>query len=163
MRQVRDFSLALPMKASACCLVPLILISSAFAQPATATKAPAPKLANSAVYDWKDLKVETRATGERRAVFDNPTETLANFECHITTLKAGEISGAPHAHPGVEEATFVKEGMVEVWANEKRQTVGPGSVFYFASKDLVTIKNVGTTPATYVVFSIRAKAPGAQK
>ena len=150
------------MKSSACFCISVWLAPFAFAQPATATKAPAPKLAQSAVYDWKDLTAETRPTGKRRAVFDNPTETLANFECHITTLKAGEMSGAPHPHPGVEEATFVKEGTIEVWANEKRQTVGPGSVFYFAPKDLVAIKNVGTTPATYVVFAIRAKAPGAQ-
>lgn len=142
-------------------LAVLVLIPSltlaALAQTPAVPKAPAPKLTDSAVFDWNNLKAEQRANGERRAVFDNPTATLANLECHVTTLKVGETSGAAHAHPGVEEATFVKEGTVEVWMNERHQTIGPGSVFYFAPKDLVAIKNVGTTPATYVVFAIRAQ------
>ena len=108
----------------------------------------------------EDLPVEQRPNAERRAVFDNPTATLANLECHITTLKAGETSGPAHAHNAnglVEEVTFVKEGTVDVWMNERHQTIGPGLVFYFAPKDSVTIKNAGNTPATYVVISVRTK------
>jgi mannose-6-phosphate isomerase-like protein (cupin superfamily) len=136
-------------------------VAATLAQAPAAPKPPAPKQTNSAVYDWNNLKAETRPNGERRPVFDSPTETLANFECHITTLKAGENSGPAHTHT-VEEATFVKEGTVEIQINETRQTIGPGSVFYFAAKDSVAIKNVGPGPATYVVFSIRAQpaAPG---
>ena len=143
------------MKTILCLIASVAFVSLVVAQAPAAAKTPGPKLINSAVYDWNDLKPQQRPNGERRAVFDNPTETLANFECHITTLKVGENSGPAHTHT-VEEATFVKEGTVEVLINDTKRTIGPGSVFYFAAKDAVAIRNVGATPATYVVFSIRA-------
>lgn len=150
------------MKSLACLFALLSLAPLAAAQaPAAPAKAPAPKL-GSAVFDWNNLKPEERANGQRRAVLDNPTETLSRLECHITTLKPGESSGPAHAHPGVEEITFVKDGTVEVGINDTKQTIGPGSVFYFASKDLGAIRNVGAGPATYVVVSIRV-APAAAK
>lgn len=142
------------MKSPTCLLAFVLFASLVAAQ----TPAPAIKLQNSATFDWNDLKVEVRPNGERRAVFDNPTATLNRFECHITMLGVGKDSGPAHAHPGVEEATFVNEGTVEISVNDTKRTVGPGSVIYFASKDLVALRNVGATPATYVVFSIRVAA-----
>jgi mannose-6-phosphate isomerase-like protein (cupin superfamily) len=145
------------MKIPACVLGLLCVASIGLSQTANPVKA---KMMESTVFDWKDLKSETRPNGERRAVFDNPTASLANLECHVTTLKVGETSGAAHPHNTgglVEELTVVKEGTVEVWMNDRHQTIGPGSVFYFAPKDSVAIKNVGATPATYVVISIRAQ------
>ncbi len=153
-------TLRFPMKTLACFLSAVSLTTFALAQAPAGPKPLAPKMTESTVFDWKDLKVEQRPNAERRAVFDNPTVSLSNLECHITTLKVGESSGAAHPHNTnglVEEVTFVKEGTVEVTMNERHQTIGAGSVFYFAPKDSVAIKNVGATPATYVVISVRAQ------
>jgi len=138
----------------------LSIVTLAVAQTHAAPKPPAAKMTESTAVDWKDLKAEARPNGERRAVFDNPTVSLANLECHITTLKVGESSGAPHTHDTnglVEEVTVLKEGTVELTMKDRKQTIGAGSVFYFAPKDLTGIRNVGSTPATYVVISIRAQ------
>jgi quercetin dioxygenase-like cupin family protein len=144
------------MKIPSCLLALVSLASVAAAQTPAPAAAPAMKMKNSAIFDASDLKAEERPNGQRRGVFDNPTETLTRFECHVTTLGVGQNSGPAHAHPAVEEATFVKEGTVEITVNnDPKRTVGPGSVIYFASKDLVALRNAGSTPATYVVFTIR--------
>src|ERR1700677_3604434 len=45
---------------------------------------------HSCVFNWADLKAVPTRMGERRTVFDAPTPSLAEFECHITTLNPGE-------------------------------------------------------------------------
>jgi quercetin dioxygenase-like cupin family protein len=148
------------MKISSCLVVFISLASLVAAQTTPATMAPARKMQDSAVFDASAYKPEQRPNGQRSAVFDNPTDLLSRFECHVTTLPVGQNSGAAHTHPAVEEATVVQQGTVEVSINnDPKRTVGPGSVIYFASKDLVALRNVGSTPATYVVFSIRVAPP----
>ena len=130
--------------------------------PAAAPKLPAARLTESLILDWNDLKAEPKPNGERRSAFDNPTLTLANFECHITTLNAGEVSGPAHTHDTpdkIEEAILLKEGTLEVQINGTKKTVSAGAVIYFAPKDLTAVKNVGKTPAVY--FVIGAVAPAA--
>jgi mannose-6-phosphate isomerase-like protein (cupin superfamily) len=125
-----------------------------------APKPPAPKLIDSLVIDWKDLKAEAKPNGERRAAFDNPTATLADFECHITTLNPGQASGTAHRHDTdgkIETAILLKEGTVEVSINDSKRTVSDGAVIYFAPKDLVAVTNVGKTPAVYFVVSARVE------
>lgn len=150
------------MKTIPCLVALLSLASIALGQTPAASNVPGPskptpgKLGSS-IFDWKDLKVEERPNGVRRAVFNSATETLGNFECHITTLNVGADSGAPHAHTG-EEAIFVQSGVVEVTINDTKKTVGAGSVLYYAGKDLTATRNPGPGPVTYIVFSIHAKA-----
>ncbi|WP_217275307.1 hypothetical protein [Hymenobacter sp. BRD128] len=62
----------------------------------------------SSVYEWTALKATPTRVGEKRQVFDSPTETL---EKHVTTLKPGEFAHPPHQHPE-EELTIVREGTV---------------------------------------------------
>ena len=147
-------------------ILTLCSFASVFVAQTTPTpKAPAAKMTESTIFDWKDLKPEARPNGERRGAFDNPTVTLANFECHVTTLKVGEVSGAAHAHltpTPVEEAILIKEGTVEIEINGTKRTVEAGSVIYFAPKDLTALHNVGKTPATYFVISVRAPVPAAK-
>ncbi len=153
------------MKLLAQLIVSLLFSSIVVAQPAAPAKSPAPKLVNSVVYDFKDMKVEARPTGERRAAFDNPTVTLGNFECHVTTLKVGEMSGVAHAHDTpslVEETILIKDGTVEVEINGAKQIAGSGSVIYFAPKDRTALRNVGKAPAVYFVLAVQA-APTASK
>ena len=125
----------------------LSLGAMATAQPATAAKTPVA----SAVFSWDALPVKPTKVGERRDVFDGPTRTLANLECHITTVNPGEAPHAAHRHPD-EEMLFVKEGTIEVTINGVARPAGPGSVVFFASGDLHGIRNTGSAPATYYVL-----------
>lgn len=126
--------------------------------PTAPASAPAakPKL-GSTVFEWDKLTVLPRPNGERRDVADNPTATLGTFECHITTLKVGAVSHAPHRHPQ-EELIFVKEGQVEAHINGQTQICGPGSTFFFATNDAHALRNAGDAPATYWVVNLATPA-----
>ena len=113
---------------------------------------PKPELLGSQVFDWKDMVAKPNATGEVRTVVRAPTVTLDELEIHITTLKPGLASHAPHQHPN-EEMLIVREGTVEALVNGQLKRVGPGSIIFQASNTLHNIKNVGDVPATYHVIN----------
>ena len=111
----------------------------------------------STVFKWEDFVVKPTGNGVRRDVVDLPTATFAKFESHITTLNAGNMSHAPHKHPQ-EEFIILKEGILDVSINGNVQRAETGSILFFASNDLHNVTNVGTTPATYLVFNVRTAA-----
>lgn len=113
------------------------------------------QLMSPVAFDWNTINAVATKTGERRQFFNSTTSTLDNLECHVSTLNPGESAHAPHKHPE-EEMTIVKEGTVEVLVNGELKRVGPGSVVFQAANQLHSIKNVGTTPATY--FAIKWKS-----
>jgi XRE family transcriptional regulator, regulator of sulfur utilization len=135
-------------------LLPLAVRAQA---PAAAPAAPKIEMKTSAVFDWKNLVAKENPNGQRRVVFDGPSAKMDELECHITTLKPGQTSGTPHTHLD-EELTVVNAGTVEVIINGRSQTIGPGSVFYFAPQDTVGIRNPGPKPATYTVFKMTVHA-----
>jgi quercetin dioxygenase-like cupin family protein len=143
-------------------LIALALPVAVRGQTAPAAKPPTPMM-TSMVFDWNALTPTPWPTGQRRMVFDGPSVKMAKLECHITTLNAGQISGAPHKHSN-EELTIVNDGTLEVSINGKTQTVGKGSVFYFAPQDLAGIRNPSSEPATYTVIemTVPADAPAAK-
>lgn len=105
----------------------------------------------SAVYDWEKLQPMQVSNGVRRVVFDGPTTTLDKINCHITTLNPGQQSGEPRLHLQ-EEVIIVKEGIIEATFDGHTQTVGPGSVIFFASHATTCLRNPGKVPATYTVI-----------
>lgn len=105
---------------------------------------------HSSFFNWADLKVAPTKMGERRAVFDVPTPTLANLECHITTLNPGESPHAPHRHAD-EELMIVKEGTLAAIQGERTNTVAAGGIIFEASNELHGLINIGTNRATYWV------------
>jgi len=109
----------------------------------------------SSAFEWTTLKATPTKVGEKRAVFDSPTETLDNLEMHVTTLNPGEFAHPPHQHPE-EELTIVREGTVEALVNGERKRLGPGSVIFQAPNRLHTVQNVGTTPVVYHVLKWRS-------
>lgn len=109
---------------------------------------------------WDRLKVETTKVGARRQVFQEPTATLDELEMHITTLNPGEWPHPPHTHPD-EELIIVKEGTIESILEGKTTPLGPGGIIFHASNQPHTVKNTGTTPATYYV--IKWNSPGMLK
>jgi quercetin dioxygenase-like cupin family protein len=127
------------------------LTKSAPKQGAAAAAVPG-KLASS-VFDWAKLEVRPTKTGERREVVNSPTNTLASFECHVTTLKPGEAPHAPHHHPD-EEIVLVKEGTLEVTMNGTVSRAGPGSIILAGSNEEHGWRNAGATTATYYVMRI---------
>ena len=42
-------------------------------------------LMRSSVFDWSGIEVKQTNTGARRDIFDSPTATLDQLECHVTT------------------------------------------------------------------------------
>lgn len=134
-----------------------------FATAATAElrgKAPLPddpKRLGAAIFQWNKLVAEPKETGARRGVTDLPTSTLANFECHVTTLKPGVAPHAPHRHPD-EEIVLLTEGSLDVTVNGATTRIGPGSIVFVSSGDLHGWKNAGDTPATYYVMRLKTEA-----
>jgi XRE family transcriptional regulator, regulator of sulfur utilization len=123
---------------------------------------PKPAPLNSQVWDWKDMVARPNANGEVRSIVRAPTVTLEELEIHITTLKPGLTSHAPHQHPN-EEMLVVREGTVEALVNGELKRVGPGSIIFQASNQLHGIRNVGDVPATYHVINWKTTAtPKAQ-
>ena len=120
------------------------------------------KMANldSSIFDWNDIPAKETKSGSVRTFFRSSTATLDELECHVTTLNAGESSHLPHKHPE-EEVIIIKEGTLEALVNGNMKRVGPGSVVFQASNQMHSIKNIGSTPATYHVFSWHS--PGTMK
>ncbi len=111
----------------------------------------------STAFDWNSIAVKQTDVGSVRQFFRNPTITLDELECHVTTLNPGLSSHPPHKHAN-EELVIIREGNVEVLSNGEWKKVGPGSVVFNASNQLHALKNIGTTPAVYHV--INWKSPG---
>jgi len=105
----------------------------------------------SAIFDWQKMQPVPTTNGVRRTLFDGPTATLDKINCHITTLNPGQTSGPPRLHLQ-EEVIIVKEGTIEATFDGQSQTVGPGSVIFFASHATTCLRNPGKIPATYTVI-----------
>src|SRR4051812_37000026 len=114
----------------------------------------------STIFDWNSFKAEPNKTGAVRHVVQEPTATLDELEIHITTLNPGETPHPPHQHPA-EELVIIKEGTVESLVNGEMRRFGPGSIIFQGSNQMHSLRNVGTTPATYHV--IQWKSPGMGK
>jgi quercetin dioxygenase-like cupin family protein len=106
---------------------------------------------HSSIFNWADLKVVPTKVGERRAVCDAPTPTLANLEIHITTLNPGESPHPPHHHAD-EELMIVKAGTLAALQNGVTNLVTAGGIIFEASNETHGLKNIGPNPATYFVI-----------
>jgi quercetin dioxygenase-like cupin family protein len=106
----------------------------------------------SAALEWNSLAAKETDVGQLRNVFRAPTATLNELEIHVTTLRPGISSHAPHKHPN-EELVIIKEGLLEALVDGQYKRVGPGSVIFNASNQLHSIRNVGDGPATYHVIN----------
>lgn len=83
-----------------------------------------------------------------------PTGEL--IELHETTIEAGKMPHPAHQHPH-EEFMLIREGTVDFMYNGESHILGPGSVGYTAPNQMHGFRNVGTTPATYFIFSLSKK------
>jgi XRE family transcriptional regulator, regulator of sulfur utilization len=140
-------------------VVALVAVVATSLVAGAATTSPVPILP-SQVFTWSAVTVKETKVGAVRQFLRAPTATLDELELHVTTLKPGETSHAPHQHPN-EELIILKEGTVEVLSLGEWKRVEVGSVVFNASNDLHALRNVGTGPATYHV--INWSPPGMKK
>jgi quercetin dioxygenase-like cupin family protein len=111
-------------------------------------------LGGSHVIAYDQLPVHKNANGgESRAVMSGVVKTGEYLEIHETMLPAGQMPHPPHKHPNTE-VLFIQTGNVEYINDGKPEPVGPGGIIFTASNVMHGLKNVGTTPATYIVVSI---------
>ncbi len=113
----------------------------------------------SGVIDCNSLPPTPTPTGSRVTVVNSPTLTFPMLGSHITTLNVGQTTMADMIDSG-DELFIVKSGTLEVKVNGVTARMKEGSFFYCAPNDKRTLKNIGTTPASYHVIKIlSAKSP----
>jgi mannose-6-phosphate isomerase-like protein (cupin superfamily) len=116
------------------------------------------ELSKSRVLRFKDLPVVTLDNGGvQRRVMSGTLPTGEFIEIHETVLPAGKTPHAPHHHPN-SEWLFIQSGTLEYDDNGTTVPVGPGDIVFSASNVSHGLNNIGTTDATYIVFSVSKQA-----
>jgi XRE family transcriptional regulator, regulator of sulfur utilization len=125
-----------------------------------ATGAEPAKLATSKVFKYAELPVRKFPNGgEQRRVIAGTLTTGEFIEVHETMLPAGEMPHPSHKHPN-SEMVFMQTGQCEFIDDDgKAIPAGPGDIIFTASNKLHGLKNVGGTPATYIVVSVSKQLP----
>jgi mannose-6-phosphate isomerase-like protein (cupin superfamily) len=117
------------------------------------------QLSVSRVLHFKDLPViQLDNGGTQRRVMSGTLPTGEFIEIHETMLPAGRTPHAPHRHPN-SEWLFIQSGTLEYNDNGSIVPVGPGDIVFSASNVMHGLNNVGTTDATYIVFSVSRQTP----
>ena len=89
-----------------------------------------------------------------RAFFHGVNHSGFDFEMHETILSPGTETHAPHKHEH-EEIVIVFQGTVETWLEGKTEPAETGSVVYFASNQMHSVRNIGSGPCRYYVIELR--------
>jgi quercetin dioxygenase-like cupin family protein len=113
------------------------------------------ELSKSRVVRFKDLAVvKLENGGAQRRVMSGTLPTGEFIEIHETMLPAGRTPHAPHHHPN-SEWLFIQTGTLEYSDGDGTTIpVAPGDIIFSASNVTHGLKNVGTTDANYIVFSV---------
>jgi mannose-6-phosphate isomerase-like protein (cupin superfamily) len=113
----------------------------------------------SKVIKYDSLPVRTFANGgTQRRVISGTLPTGEFIEVHETMLPAGQMPHPPHKHPNTE-MLFIQTGTLIYLDAGKPIPTGAGDIVFTASNTLHGLKNVGTTPATYIVVSVGKQLP----
>src|SRR5438067_9831305 len=102
MLTVRDIAVAAIAVAATIACMKWAPSPAAQTAPPTQTPLQSATMMTSSVFDWNKLEAKPSKVGATRKVFQAPTPTLDELECHITTLNPGETPHAPHKHPDEE-------------------------------------------------------------
>jgi quercetin dioxygenase-like cupin family protein len=102
--------------------------------------------------NWNEVEFKPSANGGRRSIMQQKTALLKELEIHVTTLKEGLPSHAPHTHAD-EEIILVRKGFVEETISGKPYRLGPGSIIFLTNDDPHGISNSGKGECEY--FAIR--------
>jgi quercetin dioxygenase-like cupin family protein len=107
----------------------------------------------SSVIDCNSLSATPTKAGSHTSVVSSPTLTFLALESHITTLNVGQSTAAEIVDSG-DEFMVLKSGAVEVTVNGIADRMKEGSLLYWAPNDKRTLRNIGTTPASYQVIRV---------
>jgi quercetin dioxygenase-like cupin family protein len=111
-------------------------------------------LGTSRVIPYDELKViQMPNGGTMRRVMSGVLPTGEFIEIHETMLPAGKMPHPPHKHPNTE-ILFIQDGKLEYLDNGTPIPATKGSVIFSASNIMHGLKNVGDTPANYIVVSV---------
>ncbi len=112
------------------------------------------ELSRSRVIKYASLKaIDLPNGGTQRRVMSGTLPTGEYVEIHESMLPAGKMPHAPHKHNN-SEWLFIQAGTLEYLDDGKAVAVGPGDIVFSASYRTHGLRNVGATPATYIVFSV---------
>jgi quercetin dioxygenase-like cupin family protein len=92
----------------------------------------------------------------RYPIRQGTTPCMANLSCHASVLSPGKTPHKPHSHPE-EELLIVLGGEAQLVivnddGNAERQLVRPGNFVYYPSGQVHTIRNLSSSPTTYLMF-----------
>jgi quercetin dioxygenase-like cupin family protein len=113
------------------------------------------ELSKSRVMRFTDLPVVKQENGgTQRRVMSGTLPTGEFIEIHETVLPAGKTPHPPHHHPN-SEWLFIQTGRLEYSDGDGTTVpVAPGDIIFSASNVTHGLKNIGTTDASYIVFSV---------
>lgn len=113
------------------------------------------QLSKSRVIKYTDLPVRKFPNGgTQRPVMSGTLPTGEFIELHESMLPPGQMPHPPHKHPNTE-VLFILDGQLEyIDEGGKTIAVGPRDIVFSASNIMHGLKNVGATPANYIVCSI---------
>jgi quercetin dioxygenase-like cupin family protein len=136
------------------------LAVAAAENPSEAQQSVPGKLA-STVIDTNALTQTPTPTGSRAVVVSSPTLTFLGLESHISTLNPGQQTAVDIVDSN-DEFVLVRSGQIEVKVNGIASRMNAGSMLYWAPNDKRTIRNLGSTPASYQVIRVTSdKSPKA--
>ncbi len=128
----------------------------AFLVPAAAARAQQSQTStlSSKAYHSSRVPYEGNARKKGRAFFSGRTHGGFNLEAHETILGPGTETHTPHKHLH-EEIVILVEGTVEWYLEGRTEAVEAGSVMYFGSNQMHSVRNAGATPCRYYVVELR--------
>jgi XRE family transcriptional regulator, regulator of sulfur utilization len=117
------------------------------------------ELSVSKVIPFASLNPVQLPTGSTiRRVMSGTLPTGEFIEVHESVLPAGHMPHATHKHPNTE-MLFIQAGKLEYIDVDKPIPVGPGDIVFSASNVPHGLRNIGDTPASYIVVSVGKMLP----
>ena len=107
----------------------------------------------ASIFEYGPMVVQAKPAARAQTIlFQQATDQLPKLHAHLTTLQPGG-GYEPHADP-YDVAIVLLSGEVETVG----ERVKPLGVIYYAAGELHGMRNVGTEPATYLVFEFHTPA-----
>jgi quercetin dioxygenase-like cupin family protein len=121
-----------------------------------AQQAPVPPLPSKAYHgsQIRYLDDPENAAKKGREFFIGHTHGGFNLQAHETILGPGAETHAPHKHVH-EEIVILVEGTLEWYLEGRTERVESGSVLYFGSNQMHSVRNAGASPCRYYVVELR--------
>jgi quercetin dioxygenase-like cupin family protein len=147
-----------------CASLPALAAVAAFAeagQAQSSTNQLSTSFEHSRAFPFDQLPLRYSDAGApTRDICQGRVPTGELIELHETTVEAGKMPHPAHSHPH-EEFILVREGTMALILDGQEHPLPAGSVGYTAPNEIHGFKNIGTTAATYFVFSL-SKIPGSK-